>query len=698
MREKIISKVAAGVLLVALITCSFALCYTNKSYINYIHKTNDIVSVISEEELLSDNVDNDGSINVNFNNNINKTKYITIKLKEDALYDKIIDVYLYGKANQEELKTVANAITNSKSGYAFLEIQNIDDVNSFMISEISVNTVDSIEFHENDFEYNVESIKFKYIPFLILVLLSLGVSVIFIYYDKKRNMISRIIVYIKKHKRMLILSIGYIVISLAVSILIENVVYRVMNIINIDTTFRYSRMIFVLCMFIMVGWIYITRNITQKFEIILSGYILIIGLSICCICPFGHAGWDIDTHYRLSLNASYLGDTYQTKTDLYITNARLQSLIKNDYSGNRENINNLNHNYTNIVDKSKESISLAHVPAGIGMALGRLFNLSFRAIYILGEVCNLLVYTVLCYLAMKKLKSGKLILASIALLPTNIFIACCYNYDYWVLGFSFLGIAYFIGEYQRQETKISYRDEIIMCFSLMVACIPKQIYLPMLVLPFFMPWKKMVSRVKYYIIAISPFILTGIMLIIRMFNEINITGDVRGGAGVNPVEQLYFIFNNAIAYSMILIKTIFSFLSFDFLKQGITNYGNLGFSTYGWSLIIIVIIIVTILDKSECDKAISNVLVRLYTLVLLLGGVALISTAFYLAYTAVGSESINGVQARYFTPIIYPFLAVVGFSKIKIEFDKRKLLYLLLVVYFVVNMFGVYNMMLVRLI
>ncbi len=698
MREKIISKVAAGVLLVALITCSFALCYTNKSYINYIHKTNDIVSVISEEELLSDNVDNDGSINVNFNNNINKTKYITIKLKEDALYDKIIDVYLYGKANQEELKTVANAITNSKSGYAFLEIQNIDDVNSFMISEISVNTVDSIEFHENDFEYNVESIKFKYIPFLILVLLSLGVSVIFIYYDKKRNMISRIIVYIKKHKRMLILSIGYIVISLAVSILIENVVYRVMNIINIDTTFRYSRMIFVLCMFIMVGWIYITRNITQKFEIILSGYILIIGLSICCICPFGHAGWDIDTHYRLSLNASYLGDTYQTKTDLYITNARLQSLIKNDYSGNRENVNNLNHNYTNIVDKSKESISLAHVPAGIGMALGRLFNLSFRAIYILGEVCNLLVYTVLCYLAMKKLKSGKLILASIALLPTNIFIACCYNYDYWVLGFSFLGIAYFIGEYQRQETKISYRDEIIMCFSLMVACIPKQIYLPMLVLPFFMPWKKMVSRVKYYIIAISPFILTGIMLIIRMFNEINITGDVRGGAGVNPVEQLYFIFNNAIAYSMILIKTIFSFLSFDFLKQGITNYGNLGFSTYGWSLIIIVIIIVTILDKSECDKAISNVLVRLYTLVLLLGGVALISTAFYLAYTAVGSESINGVQARYFTPIIYPFLAVVGFSKIKIEFDKRKLLYLLLVVYFVVNMFGVYNMMLVRLI
>ncbi|WP_287389014.1 DUF2142 domain-containing protein [Lachnospira sp.] len=698
MREKIISKVAAGVLLVALITCSFALCYTNKSYINYIHKTNDIVSVISEEEFLSDNVDNDGSINVNFNNNINKTKYITIKLKEDALYDKIIDVYLYGKANQEELITIVNAITNSKSGYAFLEIQNIDDVNSFMISEISVNTVDSIEFHENDFEYNVESIKFKYIPFLILVLLSLGVSVIFIYYDKKRNMISRIIVYIKKHKRMLILSIGYIVISLAVSILIENVVYRVMNIINIDTTFRYSRMIFVLCMFIMVGWIYITRNITQKFEIILSGYILIIGLSICCICPFGHAGWDIDTHYRLSLNASYLGDTYQTKTDLYITNARLQSLIKNDYSGNRENINNLNHNYTNIVDKSKESISLAHVPAGIGMALGRLFNLSFRAIYILGEVCNLLVYTVLCYLAMKKLKSGKLILASIALLPTNIFIACCYNYDYWVLGFSFLGIAYFIGEYQRQETKISYRDEIIMCFSLMVACIPKQIYLPMLVLPFFMPWKKMVSRVKYYIIAISPFILTGIMLIIRMFNEINITGDVRGGAGVNPVEQLYFIFNNAIAYSMILIKTIFSFLSFDFLKQGITNYGNLGFSTYGWSLIIIVIIIVTILDKSECDKAISNVLVRLYTLVLLLGGVALISTAFYLAYTAVGSESINGVQARYFTPIIYPFLAVVGFSKIKIEFDKRKLLYLLLVVYFVVNMFGVYNMMLVRLI
>ena len=104
----------------------------------------------------------------------------------------------------------------------------------------------------------------------------------------------------------------------------------------------------------------------------------------------------------------------------------------------------------------------------------------------LGRVPNLLLYAFAIYLGMKKLKSGKMILAVLAFMPTNLFIATNYSYDYLVNSLSMLGIAYFVSEMQQPDKPISLKDNVVMCGSIALACVPKQIYAPLLLVPFFL--------------------------------------------------------------------------------------------------------------------------------------------------------------------------------------------------------------------
>ena len=45
--------------------------------------------------------------------------------------------------------------------------------------------------------------------------------------------------------------------------------------------------------------------------------------------------------------------------------------------------------------------------------------------------------------------------------------------------------------------------------------------------------------------------------------------------------------------------------------------------------------------------------------------------AMYLSFTPVGDNAIAGVQARYYLPLLYVVLALVGSKKIKVVCDKK---------------------------
>ena len=65
-------------------------------------------------------------------------------------------------------------------------------------------------------------------------------------------------------------------------------------------------------------------------------------------------------------------------------------------------------------------------------------------------------------------------------------------------------------------------------------------------------------------------------------------------------------------------------------------------------------------DKSELDRFKISALSEIYAVIVYFGLAALIATALYIAFTPIGFETINGCQARYITPLLFPLLALIG--------------------------------------
>lgn len=420
------------------------------------------------------------------------------------------------------------------------------------------------------------------------------------------------------------------------------------------------------------------KCLVENFDKVFVILLLCVGILLVIVAPLAHSSWDTDVHYRLALEASYWGDAKLTETDVMIKKAVDYAWVRIDPLADYNNMLNLTLNYQDVIETYEAGVSLAHLPAGIFIALGRLMGLPFVFIFMMGKLANLLVYTTLCYFGLRKLKSGKLLYAVIALFPTNVLLACSYSYDYWVTAFSLLGMAYYISIFQQEDKNISTKDTIIMCAALGLACIPKEIYVPLLVIPFILPKNRMKNPKKYYKICLIALLATAALFLLATLGETTGEGDSRGGAGISPMGQIAFIFGNIFKYAAILLKFLLvDYLNILHVDQYISNFSYIGFA--GGTFIVVILLVLTFLfDKDEpyTKEARTGWRNRTYVLLMYFGGSALIATALYLVFNPVGSETIVGVQHRYIIPWLYPMLSIWSLNSIKPMIPKKTLYWL----------------------
>lgn len=409
------------------------------------------------------------------------------------------------------------------------------------------------------------------------------------------------------------------------------------------------------------------KDLINNFEKVFVMLLLLVGMTMILLSPMIHLSWDTDVHYRLALDASYLGETKLTRADQVVVNTEPISVISADALTNFMKMGMFTLGHEDVIASYETNVSLAHIPSGIFIALGRLFSLPFFMTFMLGKVANILLYTAICYFALEKLKQGKLIFAIIALFPTNIFLATNYSYDYWVTAFSMLGMAYFIGEIQDREHEISIKNTLIMCGALGLACLPKKIYFPLLLVPFLMPKQKIKNKKTYYAICILALVLMVILFMQAAGGQTSGTGDLRGGSDVGPADQIAFIFGDIIGYAVLLLKFLFTeYLTLSNASSYITLCGHLG-TGYGAGLVLILLFLTVLFDReipyTKGNK--SGWLSRIYVVLMFFGGCALVATSMYVAFTPVGHTTVLGCQGRYLIPWLYPMLSVLSMNTIK---------------------------------
>ncbi len=411
--------------------------------------------------------------------------------------------------------------------------------------------------------------------------------------------------------------------------------------------------------FAVFAFVFFRRDIVKKPEKLTAAILLSAGLMLIISQPFGHIAWDLDSHFKLAVENSYF------KTYFYSEGERVDgwAFTEENFDRNidRANIERANEGYSEFFLSDKAEITLPYIHTGVAMALVRMFGGSLHAQVSAACVANLLLYTLLCYFGIRKLKSGKMIASVIVLLPTAVYVASNITYDYWVTGFIFLGMAYFVSMLQGKDEPFSLADTVIMCGAMVLGSLPKQVYLTVLVFTFFLRKKSFTKKdyIKYYAVCVWALALAALSLLKRSGNEAAVGGDIRGGSDVDVTGQIEFILADPIRYIGILFNFLKTYLSPLESGKYINYFAYLGYGKF-FAVFLVLMVFTAFTDKEKCDSFKGHWWLNGASLVYLIGTSALIATALYVAFTPVGLDTVNGCSSRYIIPLLFPTLALIG--------------------------------------
>ena len=292
-----------------------------------------------------------------------------------------------------------------KGQYSYLRV----DIDSNDIFFKSIETFDKQPYSESFLpDYSVTD-------YIIVILMPIVLAVAIGLLNKKFKFGERTAEYILKNKIKIATVIIFAIVAALLSVLIELLVGLAVS----SGEFNFYRwLIFAAIAEIAVVFVFGYKDLGQKVENLFLPIILILGVVMLFGAPVKHICWDFDSHYPWAVQASYPRATYVTASYKSIDNVEPQTLISKT-SNHKEDLEYLSQADEILVAQEKSNVTLAHLPAGVFIAVSRLLGGDFQTKYNMGRLAYLLVYAFACFFAIKKLKSGKMILATICLFPTN---------------------------------------------------------------------------------------------------------------------------------------------------------------------------------------------------------------------------------------------------------------------------------------
>lgn len=547
---------------------------------------------------------------------------------------------------------------------------------------------------------NVEGVQIKisakrYVLTAVITLLALFAA---FFIDKKFDLSKTILDYIKEKRFAICTFIIGSGVAIALGVVTECIFRIFAGPDSVGNSFnRASCVMFCAIYQIVFVFLFERKKIGTQPEKALFFIILTLGICVILVQPFSHNSWDIDSHYPWALQNSFYRTAYYTAADwgiktneLFVTAANLQE-------------NNIRIETLNAVDQYAVQImpvtsSIPHKLSGIFIAVARLFGVSFFGKYLIGEFAILLVYATVCYFAVKRIKSGKMILSVIALFPTNIFLATNYSYDYWVTSFCLLGTSYFISELQEPDKPISVKDTVIMGLAFALGALPKLVYIIIMCMTLFMRknWNSSKQKRNYYLVIITIFVVVFAFFMLRSLSAIGSAGDSRGG-DVNPSAQLSGIISNPLGYANILFKFLFKYLSIGGMKEYISHFAYLGIGKY-WMIVVFLLAFVSLTDGNKNLSFKIPLYMRGLAVLMLVGMAALIATALYIDFTPLNNPTIAGCQPRYIIPLVAPVLLIVTGKRFDIIKNKSLYNSATLTVSSIVLLLEIYSVIVIRMI
>lgn len=478
----------------------------------------------------------------------------------------------------------------------------------------------------------------------------------------------------KTQKQRLLLTCVALIISALLALISDVIRFSIFGPMHVGVWYNKYFMLFMGSCFFTVSLFLIFRHqLTNKPERLFLAIVLVFTISSSLIYDINKVCWDAESHFRFTLSWS------EPDLEVKVDQAELDGIL--GYAArveldtaelaNWKNI--LNETDTITTDKTVgASLTniykfIATIPSSLVYAFCSLLGLNFSLKYVLSKLIYAIIYSFVVYFGMKQLKSGKMIYASIAMLPTALFLAANYGYDYWVNGFMLLGVATLVGVLQREEV-LSFKKAALMLGAIALACGPKAIYFPLALLCLLIPKKKFSKPIYSTLFRVAT-VITALLIassfLIPQVSQGFGTGDTRGGSTVNASEQALFILHDPLNYIFgILLPFLWNYLGFMTTRGYMDFFAYLGYSSWWlWILSFVMVVFTTITDKAECDDKVDTWKSRTWSIILGLGTAGLVATSMYVSFTPVGLETVNGCQPRYIIPLLFGVLIFLGIPK-----------------------------------
>lgn len=334
---------------------------------------------------------------------------------------------------------------------------------------------------------------------------------------------------------------------------------------------------------------------------------------------------------------------------------RYSSFFKEPFSA--EKVNDVSTNSQLLASNAYSPVGYLHmalvtkVAQFLGMPM--IYSMYFS------RIINLIIYILIIILAIKVIPRYKWLIVAVALLPTAIYQASSMSLDPLVTALSFLVTAYAVRFWLGEKKTITKKQILIILASFIVIALIKTPYVGLLLLFLGLPSNRFESKKLSYIIKAGW--LAGGFLAALSWVYINraITPSLvlLQPGDANMREQLHFIFAHPISVIEALARTHYESIDHTLgslfgragdRQVGLPNAFMYIFFVLGAGLSALVGSRVKVQTLTKRDSRIFNVLL----VATIVGVISLVSVTLYITFTPVGATSIQGIQGRYFLPIL----------------------------------------------
>lgn len=343
-------------------------------------------------------------------------------------------------------------------------------------------------------------------------------------------------------------------------------------------------------------------------------------------------------------------------------------------------VNGLDYKIDNSETTTAEStwyFPICYLPEALGIKIASIFTSRPMIMYYFAKIFNIITIIILLYLAIKIIPFGKAMVLSLCYAPIAMELFTSISPDGMLIASTALFISYIFKLIYEKDKKLSVKDIIIISILSFIIGISKTIYLPIIFLIAIIPKEKYKNNSKLFktlhiILTITIILILDYLWTKSGFNyEKSKISYAKSEFSQFKIAQLV---QNPLNFIEIFAYSIMSENPSKIYGQSIAWSGILEY--YLLTFFLIIGLILSALETNEKYKFKKKQKIVITFICFLI--IAFVYGVFYIRETSLNSLIIDGVQQRYFIPIVM-FLALIcswileKFINIEVKLDDTKL-------------------------